>query len=471
MGIDSKALARLLLEVERACGEGSVLTDPEICASYARDASEALAPPPQAVVRARSSQDVSVLLKAASRYRIPITPRGAGTGRVGGAVPVQGGVVLSLEGMQQIKGIEAAESIAVVGPGVITGALHEAVEAQHFYYPPDPNSLQSCSLGGNIAANAGGPRAFKYGVTRNYVLGMEVITGDGTILQLGKRTHKGVTGYDLTALVVGSEGTLAVVSEATLKLIPLPEALATLLVFLPNEAAIARALDATLQHRLWPRCIELLDALALDIVRQDAGLALPEGARAMLLIELDGETQAVESQMQRCAAAMEGTGAIDVWMATKAGERERLWAARRELSYSMRRQAKFKLSEDVVVPRHRVGDLLLRCRAIAEERQIAMPTYGHAGDGNLHVNFLWNDDSERPQVEAAIAELFRTTLEMGGTLSGEHGIGIMKAPFLPMEQSQALIEQQKRIKALFDPQNILNPGKIFGEGGSLHGIC
>jgi glycolate oxidase len=298
------------------------------------------------------------------------------------------------------------------------------------------------------------------------------VTGDGTILSLGRRTAKGVTGYDLTALLVGSEGTLGIVTEATLKLIPRPEAIATLLVFLPNDAAIERAVTAAIKRRLRPRCVELLDATTLDIMRAAGAFSIPDGAKAMLLIELDGELDALDHQLELCGTSMEEAGAMEILVAKNATEREKLWSVRRDMSHALRRLAKHKLSEDVVVPRTRLSELLERCRRIAGRARIHMPSYGHAGDGNLHVNYLWDDDEQAQRVDQAIRDTLNAVLEMGGTLSGEHGIGVMKAPYLPLEQSPAIIALEERLKSLFDPKGILNPGKIFPAAAKrFHGVC
>jgi len=463
------ALSRALAEIDRVRA-GAVVTDADVLQAYASDESEVPPRAPDAVVRAQSTAEVAATLKAASEHGVFVTPRGGGTSRVGGAVAVQGGIVLSLENMNSIRGIEDADMLAVVEPGVITGELHAQVEARGLFYPPDPNSLASCTLGGNIGTGAGGPRAFKYGVTRDHVLGLEFVTADGTVLKLGKRTPKGVTGYDLTALVVGSEGTLGVVTEATLRLRPNPPEVATLLVFLEDAEEIQAAITLATQARVTPRCVEMVDAIALALMRKGAGLAIPEGARAMLLVELDGQGASLETDVERLGGALLGAGALEVLVAQKAGERERLWAARRELSHTLRQSANFKLSEDVVVPRSRMADLLRLCARLADARGIQMPTYGHAGDGNLHVNLLWNDPSQRPQVDSAIRALFEAVVEMGGTLTGEHGIGALKAPYLGLEQSEALIALQRRVKDVFDPRGVLNPGKIFAPQRG-HGAC
>jgi glycolate oxidase len=463
---------RALIELDRSLGSGRVLTDPDILASYATDESEVPPHLPQAVVRAQSAADAASVMKICAAHSVAVTPRAAGTGRTGGAVPLAGGVVLAFESMNRIKGIEPDDLIAVVEPGVITGELHRAVEQIGLFYPPDPNSLQSCALGGNVAENAGGPRALRYGCTRDYVLGMNVVTADGTQLSVGKRTVKGVTGYDLTSLLVGSEGTLAITTEITLKLLPKPQAIATMLVLLPSLATAGNAVTAVFQQGILPRCMELLDEATLAIVRPLSVLPISESARALLLIELDGDEQALESQLERTGNALHEAGASEVLVARHAGERERLWAARRELSRALRQRAHYKLAEDVVVPRSKISALIEACGGISQQHGVHMPTYGHAGDGNMHVNFLWNDASEEPAVQRAIKQLFERVIALGGTLTGEHGIGVLKAPYLPLEQSPQLIALQERVKELFDPKHVLNPGKIFPSHlQRFHGPC
>ncbi len=457
----SARIERALIEIGRQLSSDQVLTDPDICASYARDESETEPRTPDAVVRAKSQADVIAVMKACHAHEVFVTPRAAGTGRTGGAVPVQGGIVLAFEGMKQLDEIDREDLVCVVEPGLVLGQLHSAVEAEGLFYGPDPNSLLTCTLGGNLAENAGGPRAFKYGVTRDWALGMEIVTPDGTALSLGKRTIKGVTGYDLTALMVGSEGTLGVITRATLKLIPKPASIVTMLALLPDVATAARAVSALIETGVVPRCLELMDSYTLNLVRPEVALTIPEMAGAALLVELDGTERECEAALEPVGNAIIAAGAIEVLVARHAGEREKLWAARRELSRALRRSAKFKLAEDIVVPRSQISTLLDHCRILSAQHNVPMPTYGHAGDGNLHVNFLWNDPSDEPRVKAAIEGLFRKVVALRGTLSGEHGIGTLKAPYLHIEQSAELIDWQRRIKALFDPKGILNPGKIF----------
>jgi glycolate oxidase len=367
--------------------------------------------------------------------------------------------VLATHRLARILEIDRENLVAVVQPGVVTGDLHAAVEREGLFYAPDPNSLESCMVGGNLAENAGGPRAFKYGVTRDWVLGLEACLVGGRIVRTGKRTVKGVTGYDVTALLVGSEGTLAVFTEATLRLVPKPAAIATALALFSDVRAAARGVGAIVAAGVVPRCLEMLDAATLGAVRA-AGVAVDLRAGAMLLIEVDGE--GAEATLMRVGEVAAGTeGCIDVVAAQDAGQRDRLWAARRMLSKATRKLARHKLSEDIVVPRSRVADLLDRMDAIGDSTSVRHLAYGHAGDGNLHVNFLWDDDDERPRVDRAIDMLMRATIELGGTLSGEHGIGISKAAYLPLEQSDELIAIQRDVKRAFDPKGLLNPGKIF----------
>lgn len=460
---------RATIALDRALPDGAVLRDRETREAYARDESETEPTLPDAVVRVSSAAQVAAVMQVAHAHRVPVTPRAAGTGRTGGAVPLRGGWVMSFEGLAGVDEIHRGDGVAVVRPGLVLADLHAAVEAEGLFYPPDPNSLASCTLGGNIAENAGGPRAFKYGVTGDYVLGLEAVMADGTVLELGRRTKKGVTGYDLTRLLVGSEGTLALITRATLHLVPKPEAIRTMAVFLPGADHVAGAVSACLDQRVVPRCVELLDAITLDVLRAEGAIAIPSGAGAMLLVEIDGEDAHLDGELERLGGALTDAGALEILVAKHGGDRERLWAVRREMSRALRRRATNKLSEDVVVPRSKIGALLAECRAISETHRVTMPTYGHAGDGNLHVNFLWDTPAEEPRVHAAIEALFRATVALGGTLSGEHGIGALKAPYLGLEQSPDLICVQRGIKAQLDPRGILNPGKIFPTSG--HRAC
>lgn len=454
--------------MERALGPSKVITERAACEAYGGDESDQAPVVPDAVVIASSVSDIAKALAAATEAGVPITPRAGGSGKSGGCVPLAGGVVLATHGMKSLVEIDREELVAVVEPGVILGDLHAAVEAEGLFYPPDPNSVKMCALGGNIAENASGPRCFKYGPTRDYVLGLDVVTMEGTVLSTGKRTVKGVTGYDVTSLLVGSEGTLAVTTRATLKLIPKPESVATVLALFEHVNDCGAAVSAIVAARLRPRCIELMDASTLQAVR-DRGVAIDPRAGAMLLIEVDGSPLSCDAEMERVGESCTASRAIDVLVAQDAAQRERLWEARRMLSVATRAMAKYKVSEDVVVPRPRLPDLLRAIEGISEKTGVRMLSYGHAGDGNLHVNLLWDDPGEARRVEEALSGLLRTVVSMRGTLSGEHGIGASKAAYLSLEQGPELIDLQLRLKGLFDPRGLLNPHKIFPRAG--HGSC
>jgi glycolate oxidase len=459
---------RALTLLSRRLGPSRLLVEPEACEGYATDDSDTGSRTPDCVVLAQTEDDVIATLAVARETGVPVTPRAAGTGRTGGATPIAGGIVLSMLGMNGIKHIDRRERVAVVQPGVVLADLHRAVEAEGLFYPPDPNSLSACAIGGNLAENAGGPRAFKYGVTREYVLGMDAFLVGGQRIFAGKRTVKGVTGYDVASLLVGSEGTLAVLGDVTLRLVPNPESVVTLLALFESSARAMDAVTEILAAGITPRCIEFLDEGTLESLR-GAGNAIDARASALLIVEVDGDEAACEAQVERIGGALGDEKALDLVVAREGAQREKLWAARREMTYAVRKKARYKLSEDVVVPRTRLTELLERIERERQQTGVRTMSYGHAGDGNLHVNFLWDDDDERRKVDRSIEQLFRDVVALGGTLSGEHGIGIAKAPYLPLEQSPELIALQRDLKRVFDPENLLNPGKIFPTLG--HKAC
>jgi len=378
---------------------------------------------------------------------------------------VRGGIVLSTERMRRIIDVNEHDRVAVVEPGVINGDLQAAVEAQGLFYAPDPASLGFCSMGGNVAENAGGPRAFKYGVTRDWTLGMVTTLMGGETLRLGRRTPKGVTGYDLTALFVGSEGTFGVTSEITVRLVGRPEGVGTFIAVMPDAVSAGRAVAAIIRKGHRPRALELLDKPSIDHVRPKAVYKFPEDAGAIVLVELDGEPDGIEAAVLACGAVCEAEGAREVVIARDDVDRERLWQTRRVCSTALREAYKFKLSEDTVVPPSSIPEMLRRVAAIGARHDLETASFGHAGDGNLHINLLSQetrrDAAFQARVDAALAELFKATLDLGGTLSGEHGIGIAKARYMAWEQSPEVIDWQKRLKRLWDPKNLLNPGKIF----------
>ncbi len=418
---------------------------------------------PECAVLCESREEVSIVLRLAREHQVPVTPRGAGSGMTGGALPVRGGIVLSTERMTKILEVDPDDLVAVVEPGVITGQLQETVEEQGLFYPPDPASLAFCSIGGNVAENAGGPRAFKYGVTREYVLGLEVALMGGETLRCGRRTSKGVTGYDLVAGFVGSEGTFAVTTEITLKLLPKPAAVQTILSVFSSMAAAGDAISALIHKGFRPRTLEIADRTAIDLVRRRARYKFPDGAGAIALIEIDGEPEGLETAILRIGQSCEDCGAIDVVVAQDDRERRQLWEARRGISPSLREVYPDKISEDICVPRGRIPEMIDRIGALSVRHDIPVAAYGHAGDGNLHVNFLVDRERDPAAVERAIAELFAETIALRGTLSGEHGIGLVKRDYMPLEQSPAVMEWQRRWKAMWDPDDLLNPGKILPE--------
>ena len=449
----------------RELGRDRVLRDEAALEAYATDESHLGRFPPDAAVLVRSREEIAIALRLAAEHRIPVTPRGAGSGMTGGALPVRGGLVLSTESMRAIKLIDPDDRIAVVEPGVINGDLQTAVEAEGLFYAPDPASLAFCSMGGNVAENAGGPRAFKYGVTRDWTLGLEVTLMGGETLRLGRKTPKGVTGYDLTAMFVGSEGTFGITSEITVRLIGKPEAAAALIAVMPDPITAGRAVSAIIRRGFRPRALELMDRSSLDHVRSRAPFTFPPDAGGILLIELDGEADTLEAAILRCGSLCEEVGAEEVIVARDEADRARLWQTRRACSLALRDAHRFKQSEDVVVPPGAIAALLERIDAIAARERLLTASFGHAGDGNLHVNILSDEDPREAgvarRIEDALGGLFRATLDLGGTLSGEHGIGIAKARYMSWEQSPEVIDWQKRLKRLWDPTGLLNPGKIF----------
>jgi glycolate oxidase len=450
----------------REVGAAKVFRDEAHLETYARDESGLGSFRPDAVVLCDTREEVQAVLRLAAEARVPVTPRGAGTGMTGGALAYRGGVVLSTERMKKIRDVDERSLFAVVEPGCITGEIQEAVEKLGLFYPPDPASLAMCSIGGNVAENAGGPRAFKYGVTREWILGLEIVLMGGEALWTGKRTVKGVTGYDVVGTFVGSEGTLGVATEITLKLIGKPGGVATMLALYDTVAAAGDAVTAVIRRGYRPRTLELLDRPTVEHVRRKGTeFALPQDAGALLIVEIDGDPDSLDAEKLRVASLLEEVGAREVLVAQDEKERRNLWQARRIASPSLREQNRHKIGEDVVVPRGHIAELLRRVDAIGARRDVRFATFGHAGDGNLHVNLLTNDDLADPaaqaRVDAALEDLFRETLALGGTLSGEHGIGLSKKKYISWEQPAPLIALQKRLKQALDPLGLMNPGKIF----------
>ena len=420
---------------------------------------------PDVVVLATSTEMVSKVLRFANEEGIPVTPRGAGVGYVGGCVPSQRGIALSLARMNRIKEIHKADGVAVVEPGVITGVLQAAARAQGLFYPPDPASLKECSIGGNIATNAGGPRCMKYGVTRHYVLGLEVALASGEVLRTGSRTHKNKTGFDLIGMFVGSEGLLGVVTEATLRLLPLPPARAVISASFPALQEAADAVQTILGSGYLPAALEVADAFTLQAAREYLGEAIVPEGEGHLLVELDGQAASVRGEAWAIAELLRGNGALHVQVAHGDEEGERLWELRRKFSESLKSTGLTKLNEDIVVPRSRLVDLAEFAAGLRERHGFPVACFGHAGDGNIHTNVMaanYDKPEVREKVGQALDELFAQVLAWGGVITGEHGVGLAKKRWWPEATSEVSREVHRGLKRALDPKGILNPGKFVG---------
>jgi glycolate oxidase len=436
-------------------------TDAQALEDYGRDESDLGTLPADVVVLAETTAQVSHVLRTTQAHGVPVTPCGARSGKSGGSLPLEGGVVLSLERMKAIKRLSVEDLTAVAEPGVVTGDFMKAAEAVGLFWPPDPNSWEWCTLGGNVAENAGGPRALKYGVTRDYVLGMEWVMPSGEVLRVGRQTIKGVAGYDLVGLLVGSEGTLGVATELTLQLLPLPRVVQTALLVFDDVYSAARAVTAILAGGILPRTLELLDDVSIRAV-DGKGFNFPVGTGAAVLAEVDGnQAEAVFSELAQLSEIATAHGAKETLLAQGDAQREKLWAARRTVSTALRSLARHKLSEDIAVPRSAIPDTIAKLKAMGEELGLVVATYGHAGDGNLHANILYESQEQRPTVDRALHRMAELAISVGGTITGEHGVGLAKRDLLPLEQSAAVLLLQRQLKALFDPKGLLNPGKIF----------
>jgi glycolate oxidase len=417
---------------------------------------------PDAVALPRSTKSVATILRFANKHGIPVTARGAGHGYVGGCVPMHGGIVLSLERMNRIKEINAGDFVAVVEPNVITAELQAAVEKQNLFYPPDPASRAKNSIGGNIVTNAGGPRCLKYGVTRDYVLGLEVVLADGRIVKLGGRTHKNKTGFDLHRLFVGSEGLLGVVTEATLKLLPLPPYRANLAIGFASMRSAVRALHAILAAGFLPAALELADAFTLAAAYKRTKSERLRGCRAHLIVEVDGQRASVRGEVKALQRLVKKQKPLFIEVGLGAKQCEAVWQIRREFSYSLRDTGLTKLNEDIVVPRSRLEDLFDFAAKLQKKHGIAVACFGHAGDGNIHTNLMvdYTQPGAKKRSEAALDELFQRVLAWGGAITGEHGVGLAKKRWWPLAVSKEARDLHRTVKLALDPKAILNPGKF-----------
>jgi glycolate oxidase len=461
--IDNETLQQL----SEILGDGYLLTPEDDLDAYAHDEVAEIWHLPEAVARVQSTEQVSQILKLAQEKRFPVTPRGAGQGLSGGAVPVFGGLVLSLEKMDRILEIDEENLMVSVEPGVITGNLHREVEAAGLFYPPDPASLDSCSIGGNIAENAGGPRAIKYGVTKDYVNGLQAVLPSGEIMELGAKVMKNVTGYNLIQLLTGSEGTLAVVTRILLRLLPQPEQRVDLLVPFDEFQAAGKSVSDIIKARIIPVALEFMERDSLLAVERLTEKEVPfREATAHLLITLDGnDKNQIDRDYERIGEICLENGAVDVLVADNPQMRDRLWGARKLIIEALQNLSPQHImdTQDIVVPRTQLPELLPRIKEIGDRYQLPIINFGHAGDGNVHVNIIKDVDEQlwQDQAPKAAAEIYRLAVSLGGMVTGEHGIGLTRRPFLSLGVDQAQIRMMRGIKENFDPNGILNPGKIF----------
>lgn len=441
-----------------------VHTSPEVLAAHSGDKWHASALP-EAVVLATETEQVAKAVQFATAHGIPVTARGAGVGYVGGCVPVKGGIVVSVARMNRILEVNPADGVAVVEAGVLTAQLQEACLEKGWFYPPDPASRKESSIGGNIATNAGGPRCLKYGVTRAYVLGLEVVLPDGRILNCGGRTHKNKQGFDLVSLFCGSEGMLGIITKAILRIIPAPQKRAALHASFPEFAMAAAAVQNILQAGHLPAAMEITDAYTLAAARNHLGPSiLPASAKGHIIVEIDGRTHAVDTELPEIAHILQLTGATEVVTANTESDVEAIWQLRREFSYSLKATGLTKLNEDIVIPRSALVDLVEFCASMQKETGIPVACFGHSGDGNIHTNVMVLKDELgndiRPPADALVNRLFDWVIAHGGSITGEHGIGLAKAPWFAQAVGDVAIDVHKAIKAALDSHALLNPGKM-----------
>jgi D-lactate dehydrogenase len=443
-------------------GREAIFTEPGDCLPYGYDNSR-LQATPQAVLFATRHEQVCDIARFCHDQRIPLVTRGKGTGTTGATVPQRGGVVLSLERMNRLIKIDADDRLAIVEPGVTNKALQSALTEEGFFWPPDPSSAAVCTIGGNLAYNSAGPRAVKYGTPRENTLGLRAVTGSGETIHTGVKTTKGVVGYDLTRLLIGSEGTLAIITEATLKLTPLPQSKRTLQASYGSIHAAAKAVSSIMRQPVTPCALEFMDGSAIRMVRDFSDLHLSSEVGALLMIEVDGSEHGIEWEAAAVAEAASVEGLFEIHTASNAEEVARLWKTRKALSPALRNIAPKKINEDVVVPVSRIPALIKGLESLSARHDITIVNFGHAGNGNIHVNLLLDPDdpAQLAASEACLAAIFDLVLELDGSISGEHGIGVVKRPFVAREIDPVSLRLMQAVKAQFDPHNILNPGIVF----------
>ena len=452
----------IVQELRDIVGPENIATEKQdlICYGYDATQMEFL---PSAVVHPANAEETAAVLRLANSRKFPVFPRGAGSGFTGGALPKAGGVVLVTTRMNKILRIDTENLIAEVEPGVVTEDFQKAVEKLGLFYPPDPASLKFSTLGGNVAENAGGPRCVKYGVTKDFVMGLELVLPTGEIIRTGTETYKAVVGYDLTRLLCGSEGTLGVITKIIFKLLPLPEAKKTMLTIFDSIDGAAQAVSTIIGNRIIPTTLEFMDYATLQCVEKRFNLGIPPEGRAVLLIEVDGDTELIEKQAARIHDLIKPLGLVQFRAAKDNAESEALWKVRRLVSPSLRDVNPHKYNEDIVVPRSKVPIVIRQIEKIQQKYDIPIVNFGHAGDGNIHVNVMINKEipGQEEKAHEAIKEIFQAALDLNGTMSGEHGVGLAKQPYIEMELTPAQIKAMQGIKLALDPNNILNPGKIF----------
>jgi len=459
----NKTLApEFLLQLQNCIPANAYFTDPSDCYAYGYDNSRNHQLP-NAVVLPDDEEQIQKIVSLCNEYHVALTARGRGTGTAGGSVPLQQGVVLSTENLSKIINIDPDNRVATVQPGVLNQTLQDALAKYKLFWAPDPTSAAFCSVGGNLAINSAGPRAVKYGTTRDNVLGLHAITGDGKRIKTGVRTTKGVVGYDLTRLIVGSEGTLAIITQAHLKLLPLPETKATLQLFYKDIESATEAITKVMAQPISPCALEFIDSACLDIIRQHVDAPLPDNAKALLMIDVDGNNETIKAAINGISFSVKNKGLIQLNIAESKADIEKIWKTRKLLSPALRTIAPKKINEDVVVPVSKIPELITQLQNISDKYGIPIVNFGHAGNGNIHTNLLLNENNptQANNAQACLSDVFELVLELNGTLSGEHGVGIEKRDYVGKEIDNNALALMRQIKTQFDPNNILNPDKMF----------